>query len=154
MKDFVKSRKHDWHEACYVPELADGEQLASVVGRFMELQGAHLSGGLVLRSFEPFVAGGEARVWWVDGVWRVVEVGDGQVSGLPAGSEAAGLFAALAGAEPRRPPPRLRSQQPQSAASPGAVSGSAPRRSTPREVSKAKPSRTQYSNPPSISLTR
>lgn len=37
MKDFVKSRKHDWHEACYVPELADGEQLASVVGRFMEM---------------------------------------------------------------------------------------------------------------------
>ncbi|MEV7903342.1 ATP-grasp domain-containing protein [Streptomyces anulatus] len=146
VKDFVKSRKHEWHEACYVPELADGEQLAAVVGRFVELQGAYLSGGVVLRSFEPFVAGGEARVWWVDGeallvtahpdtpgsapvpepaflreavgrlglrwvttdvalredgVWRVVEVGDGQVSGLPAGSGAGGLFAALAGAEPR-----------------------------------------------------
>lgn len=146
VKDFVKSRKHEWHEACYVPELADSEQLAAVVGRFVELQGAFLSGGLVLRSFEPFVAGGEARVWWVDGeavlvtahpdtpdsapvpepaslreavdrlglrwvttdvalredgVWRVVEVGDGQVSGLPAGSEAEVLFAALAGVEPR-----------------------------------------------------
>lgn len=146
VKDFVKSRKHEWYEACYVPELADAEQLASVVGRFVELQGPFLSGGLVLRSFEPFVAGGEARVWWVDGeavlitahpdtpgpvsvpepalprmavgrlglrwittdlalredgVWRVVEVGDGQVSGLPAGAEAGALFAALAGAEPR-----------------------------------------------------
>ncbi|MFH9297721.1 ATP-grasp domain-containing protein [Streptomyces sp. NPDC017520] len=146
VKDFVKSRKHEWHEACYVPELADAEQLASVVARFVELQGSFLSGGLVLRSFEPFVAGGEARVWWVDGeavlvtahpdtpgpvsvpgpalpreavgrlglrwvttdlalredgVWRVVEVGDGQVSGLPAGAEAGALFAALAGAGPR-----------------------------------------------------
>ncbi|MEU4180055.1 ATP-grasp domain-containing protein [Streptomyces sp. NPDC026589] len=145
VKDFVKSRKHEWYEACYVPELADAEQLASVVARFVELQGPFLSGGLVLRSFEPFVAGGEARVWWVDGeavlvtahpdtpgqvsvpepaflreavgrlglrwvttdlalredgVWRVVEVGDGQVSGLPAGVEAGALFAALAGAEP------------------------------------------------------
>ncbi|MFE1817466.1 ATP-grasp domain-containing protein [Streptomyces anulatus] len=146
VKDFVKSRKHEWHEACYVPELADGERLASVVGRFVELQGTYLSGGLVLRSFEPFVAGGEARVWWVDGeavlvtahpdtpgsapvpepaslreavgrlglrwvttdvalredgVWRVVEVGDGQVSGLPAGAEAGALFAALAAVAPR-----------------------------------------------------
>ncbi|MFJ7415746.1 ATP-grasp domain-containing protein [Streptomyces sp. NPDC098077] len=146
VKDFVKSRKHEWHEACYVPELADAARLAAVVGRFVELQGTFLSGGLVLRSFEPFVAGGEARVWWVDGaallvtahpdtpgavsvpepalpreavgrlgprwvttdlalredgVWRVVEVGDGQVSGLPAGAEAGALFAALAGAGPR-----------------------------------------------------
>lgn len=146
VKDFVKSRKHEWHEACYVPELADREQLASVVGRFMELQGPFLAGGLVLRAFEPFVAGGEARVWWVDGeavlvtahpdtpglasvpelpslraavgrlglrwvttdlalredgVWRVVEVGDGQVSGLPAGAKAGDLFAALAAAGQR-----------------------------------------------------
>ncbi|MET9766621.1 ATP-grasp domain-containing protein [Streptomyces sp. NPDC006415] len=141
VKDFVKSRKHEWHEACYVPELADRKQLAAVVDRFVELQGPFLAGGLVLRSFEPFVAGGEARVWWVDGeaalvtahpdtpdrqpvpelpslraavgrlglrwvttdlalredgVWRVVEVGDGQVSGLPAGADAGDLFAALA----------------------------------------------------------
>ncbi|MFJ8251961.1 ATP-grasp domain-containing protein [Streptomyces sp. NPDC094466] len=146
VKDFVKSRKHEWHEACYVPELADAGRLAAVVGRFVGLQGTFLSGGLVLRSFEPFVAGGEARVWWVDGaavlvtahpdtpgavsvpepalpreavgrlgprwvttdlalredgVWRVVEVGDGQVSGLPAGAETGALFAALAGAGPR-----------------------------------------------------
>ncbi|MGW4624810.1 ATP-grasp domain-containing protein [Streptomyces rubiginosohelvolus] len=146
VKDFVKSRKHEWHEACYVPELGDRRQLASVVGRFVELQGDFLAGGLALRTFEPFVAGGEARVWWVDGeavlftahpdtpdrhpipelpsvretvgrlglrwvttdlalredgVWRVVEVGDGQVSGLPTGAETGELFAALAAAGPR-----------------------------------------------------
>ncbi|MFH8376731.1 ATP-grasp domain-containing protein [Streptomyces cyaneofuscatus] len=146
VKDFVKSRKHEWHEACYVPELADSEQLGSVVGRFVELQGSFLAGGVVLRAFEPFVPGGEARVWWLDGepvlvtahpdtpdrlpdpplrpvreavrrlgprwvttdlalredgVWRVVEVGDGQVSGLPAGAGAGELFAAVAAAGPR-----------------------------------------------------
>lgn len=146
VKDFVKSRKHEWDEACYVPELADRKQLASVVGRFLELQGDFLAGGLVLRAFEPFVAGGEARVWWVDGeavlvtahpdtpdrhpvpelpsvreavgrlglrwvttdlalredgVWRVVEVGDGQVSGVPVGAETGELFAALAAAGAR-----------------------------------------------------
>ncbi|MFF3974732.1 ATP-grasp domain-containing protein [Streptomyces rubiginosohelvolus] len=146
VKDFVKSRKHEWHEACYVPELGDRRRLASVVGRFVELQGDFLAGGLVLRAFEPFVAGGEARVWWVDGeavlvtahpdtpdrrpspelpsvreavgrlglrwvttdlalredgVWRVVEVGDGQVSGLPAGAGTGDLFTALATAGAR-----------------------------------------------------
>lgn len=112
----------------------------------MELQGSFLAGGVVLRSFEPFVPAGEARVWWVDGeavlvtahpdtpdrlpdpplgpvreavrrlgprwvttdlalredgVWRVAEVGDGQVSGLPAGAGAEALFAAPAAAGAR-----------------------------------------------------
>lgn len=146
VKDYVKSRKHEWHEACYLPELTDRDHLASVVGRFVELQGSFLAGGVVLRSFEPFVPTGEARVWWVDGeavlvtahpdtpdrlpdpplgpvreavrrlgprwvttdlalredgVWRVVEVGDGQVSGLPAGAGAEALFAAPAAAGAR-----------------------------------------------------
>ncbi|MFE6036722.1 ATP-grasp domain-containing protein [Streptomyces sp. NPDC056452] len=140
VKDFVKSRKHEWDEACFVPELSDGPRLASVVGRFVELQGDFLTGGVVLRTYESFVPGGEARVWWVDGeavlvtahpdtpaqvpspgldavgeavrgldcrwvttdmalrddgVWRVVEVGDGQVSGLPAGHDGEAVFAAL-----------------------------------------------------------
>ncbi|MFE7461098.1 ATP-grasp domain-containing protein [Streptomyces sp. NPDC057554] len=147
VKDYVKSRKHEWHTACYVPELTDRRQLAAVVDRFVELQDAFLAGGVVLRAFEPFVRGGEARVWWLDGdpvlvtahpdtpdrrpappldavreavrrlgarwvttdlavredgVWRVVEVGDGQVSGLPAGTDAGKLFAALTAARPLR----------------------------------------------------
>ncbi|HWU08758.1 MAG TPA: ATP-grasp domain-containing protein [Streptomyces sp.] len=142
VKDFVKSRKHEWHEACFVPELRDTDRLAAVVGRFLELQGDFLAGGVVLRAYEPFVPGGEARVWWVDGeavrvtahpdtpgrapapvlgtvgeavralgcrwvttdmalredgVWRVVEVGDGQVSGLPADDDGQALFSVLLG---------------------------------------------------------
>ncbi|MGW1179037.1 ATP-grasp domain-containing protein [Kitasatospora sp. NPDC002543] len=194
VKDYVKSRKHEWHEACYVPELADLAAVGRVVERFVELQGEFLAGGVVLRRYEEFEGAGvpaegpagaggaggtdgagdsggaggaggvaapgvasagpaedgapgsggravEARVWWLDGRpvlvgphpdaprravepdltdvpalvrrlgcrfvttdlarradgsgWRVVEVGDGQVSDLPRGIDAAGLLAAL-----------------------------------------------------------
>ncbi|MFC6597779.1 ATP-grasp domain-containing protein [Kitasatospora paranensis] len=149
VKDYVKSRKHEWHEACFVPDLADAGGLARVVSRFVELQGDFLTGGIVLRRYEEFVrdAAGraeEARVWWLDGEpvlvgphpdapgpapdpdlsavrplvralgcrfvttdlalradgsgWRVVEVGDGQVSDLPTGTDAAPLLSALIGA--------------------------------------------------------
>ena len=127
VKDFVKSRKHEWDEACYVPDLADAAGLRRVVDTFVERQDDSLAGGVVIRVFEQFT-GGEARVWWLDGEpivvgphpdtpavapdpdlaavqplvkaldcpfvttdlarrtdgrWRVVEVGDGQVSDLP-----------------------------------------------------------------------
>ena len=140
VKDWVKSRKHEWAEAAYVPDAADTARLAAVVDRFVALQEDSLTGGVVLRAFESFDAAGEARVWWVDGepvlvgahpdtpqlrpvpdltgvaaavrelgcrfvttdvvrrsdgVWRVVEVGDGQVSGLPEGADAGPLFEAL-----------------------------------------------------------
>ncbi|GAB2707178.1 ATP-grasp domain-containing protein [Kitasatospora kifunensis] len=195
VKDFVKSRKHEWHEACFIPELADLPAVAQVVDRFVELQGEFLAGGVVLRRFHAFapaesvdeseqaigggwgrtrrpasgarpladgerpVGGGqgagersdggpsdggpaaEARVWWVDGEpvlsgphpdtpevfpapdltqvrslvralgcrfvttdlalradgggWMVVEVGDGQVSDLPRGTEVSGLLSSL-----------------------------------------------------------
>lgn len=159
VKDYVKSRKHEWEQACYVPDLSDTARLSAVVQRFFALQEDALTGGLVVREFERFVRGGEARVWWVDaeavlvtahpdtpddrpapdldavraavaaldcrfvttdlalredGVWRVVEVGDGQVSGLPRGTDAGRLVEALAGARPaptdvsggNRPPSR------------------------------------------------
>ncbi len=146
VKDYVKSRKHEWAEACYVPELGALPELARVVARFVELQGEFMTGGVVLRRYEEFVrdAAGqavEARVWWVDGEpvlvgphpdnpgadpepelsqvrplvrtlgcrfittdlaqradgrgWRVVEVGDGQVSDLPRGIDASSLLASL-----------------------------------------------------------
>ncbi|MBZ4321960.1 ATP-grasp domain-containing protein [Streptomyces huiliensis] len=145
VKDFVKSRKHECDEACYVPDLTDTDRLAAVVGRFVELQAEFLAGGVVLRSFERFTPTGEARVWWLngrpvlvtahpdtpdhfpehlpepdltavapcvkalacrfvttdmalreDGVWRVVEVGDGQVSDLPRDRDPGPLLTALA----------------------------------------------------------
>jgi hypothetical protein len=136
VKDYVKSRKHEWAEACYVPDVTDAKGLHAIVSRFVDLQGDFLAGGIVVREFEPYERG-EARVWWVDGEpvlvgphpdtpdrlprpptellapcvralgcrfittdlarradgeWRVVEVGDGQVSDLPSVSEPADLY--------------------------------------------------------------
>jgi hypothetical protein len=145
VKDFVKSRKHEWDQACFIPDVTDIAHATAVVARMVELQDEDLNGGIVLRRFEHYreVNGhtAEARVWWVDGVavmvtahpdtpgvvrqpevgaiaplvaaldcsfvttdvaertdgmWRVVEVGDGQVSDLPAGADPAALFERLA----------------------------------------------------------
>ncbi|QMU77032.1 ATP-grasp domain-containing protein [Streptacidiphilus sp. PB12-B1b] len=144
VKDYVKSRKHDWDDACYLPDLADTAAVHAVVSRFVELQEEWLAGGVVLRAFEPLRRDlGEARVWWLDGRpllttahpdtpalrpepeldgvqplvaalgcrfvstdlarhadgrWRVVEVGDGQVSELPQGLDPGVLLGPLLGA--------------------------------------------------------
>jgi len=148
IKDYVKSRKHEWHDACYIPDLRDLPAVHRVVGRMVQLHGEWLSGGLVVRAFEDFATGpdaGEARVWWldgqpvltgphpdtphlrpapdlagvqpavaglgcrfvttdlarrVDGRWRVVEVGDGQVSDRPATTDPAELVTPLLTAPP------------------------------------------------------
>jgi len=136
VKDFVKSRKEEWTEACYVPDLADTARLTRVVRTFVERQADSLAGGIVVRKYEEWEPG-EARVWWLDGVpilvgphpdtpdlkprpdlsgvpsgalprfattdlarrtdgaWRVVEVGDGQVSDLPATVDPMALIPAL-----------------------------------------------------------
>ncbi|WP_060179747.1 ATP-grasp domain-containing protein [Streptomyces sp. IMTB 1903] len=160
VKDYVKSRKHEWDEACHVPDLGDAAALNRVVGRFVELQEEFLAGGVVLRAFEDFVApptqagtaaAAEVRVWWrdgtprmvtahpdspvaevvtpdlgpvraavealgcpfvttdlalrADGVWRVVEVGDGQVSDLHRGADLDAFVRMLAaGQAPLCPP--------------------------------------------------
>ena len=45
VKDFVKSRKHEWAEACFIPSAADRQAVERVVGRFLELQGEDLERG-------------------------------------------------------------------------------------------------------------
>ncbi|HEY7357284.1 MAG TPA: ATP-grasp domain-containing protein [Ktedonobacterales bacterium] len=44
VKDYVKSRKHEWAEACYIPSAADRQAVERVVSRFLELQGDDLQG--------------------------------------------------------------------------------------------------------------
>ncbi|MFI0444648.1 ATP-grasp domain-containing protein [Actinomadura sp. 6N118] len=139
VKDYVKSRKHEWDEACFVPDVHNLPQLRTVVSKMVALQDQFLAGGLVIREYENY-NGGEARVWWVDGEpaligphpdspevepepdvdavapavrslgcrfittdlarrtdgeWRVVEVGDGQVSDLPTTVDPMDLYAHL-----------------------------------------------------------
>jgi hypothetical protein len=162
VKDFVKSRKHEWHEACFIPSASDRQLVARVVGRFLELQGDDLAGGLVFREFVEFEPIGvhprsgmplteEHRSFWLDGAplfsspyweegqynvggpplghfdevaasvrsrfftmdlarrrdggWMVVELGDGQVSGLPTITDAQRFYELLAAHWPGYGPP-------------------------------------------------
>jgi hypothetical protein len=154
IKDYVKSRKHEWYEACFIPNASDDAAVRRVVERFLELQGADLNAGLVLREFvdlQPLAEHSksgmpltqEFRLWFVDGrriyssqyweegnytsatppddlfadvaqqvrscfftmdvaqkrdgTWIIIELGDGQVAGLPATANAAQFFQALSG---------------------------------------------------------
>lgn len=49
VKDYVKSRKHEWYEACYIPKDRTGGE--NVIRTFAERQGDNLVGGIVLREF-------------------------------------------------------------------------------------------------------
>lgn len=140
VKDYVKSQKHYWHEACYIPNAADRQAVEQIVSRFLELQDTDLNEGLVFREFVEFqqltqhsrsgmpltqeyrlfVRDGQpvySTKYWsegdyptmtpettqfatimgrvnsrfytmdiarrADGDWMIVELGDGQVAGLP-----------------------------------------------------------------------
>lgn len=52
IKDYVKSEKHHWEEACFIPNAHDFEQVKKVVSKFIELRGDALNEGLVFRQFE------------------------------------------------------------------------------------------------------
>lgn len=54
LKDYVKSEKHRWSEACYIPNSSDRSQVESVTNNFLKLRGDNLEGGLVYRKFESF----------------------------------------------------------------------------------------------------
>lgn len=56
VKDYVKSRKHEWNEACYIPDASDLQQAGAVIQTFLTRQGSEFQGGLVLRAFEQFAA--------------------------------------------------------------------------------------------------
>ncbi|AHH19033.1 hypothetical protein NONO_c42490 [Nocardia nova SH22a] len=151
VRDYTKSMKHHWHEAMYIPDLADAEAAWRVASRLRDMREAEFTGGFVIRRFEELAAA-EVRTWWVDGqcmltgphpdtpdhtpqpgpdttavaplvaglgcrfvtvdfalrsdgTWRVLEVGDGQVSDRPVTVSAATLTTALAGlTDPGRPP--------------------------------------------------
>jgi hypothetical protein len=52
VKDYVKSQKHNWAEACFIPKASDRDSVKQIVSRFVELQGSELNVGLVFRKFE------------------------------------------------------------------------------------------------------
>jgi hypothetical protein len=134
LRDYVKSMKHYWHQAAYIPDTADQAAAWQVAARFRELREDDFTGGFVLRRYEQFTSA-EARTWWTggtcrlvtahpdtsgelppgidlvpfaeligslalpfvtadlalraDGTWRLIELGDGQVSDRPASTDPA-----------------------------------------------------------------
>ena len=75
IKDYVKSRKHEWEEACFIPDISKAEV---VIANFLERQGDDLQGGVVLREFHPLKSigkhpdsgmpmGEEFRTFWMKG---------------------------------------------------------------------------------------
>jgi hypothetical protein len=53
LKDYLKSQKHYWHEACFIPDATDVENVEKVITTFLKLT-HELVGGLVFREFINF----------------------------------------------------------------------------------------------------
>jgi len=51
VKDFVKSQKHYWDTACFVPSATEKQKVKSVISKFVELQNKDFNEGLVIREF-------------------------------------------------------------------------------------------------------
>jgi|GEM_PF-618381 len=51
VKDYVKSRKHEWYESCYIENASEKEKALQVVDNFIKGQGEDLNQGVVLREF-------------------------------------------------------------------------------------------------------
>lgn len=147
IKDWVKSAKSRWKDACYIPARTSRERFGEMFRLFRQERGKLFNRGVVLREFLPLVERGsdilglplveEARLFfwqgeclvpadrrspspmdeirrWTslarefsspfvtidvalleDGSWKVVETGDGQVSGLPVGLDPERFYMAL-----------------------------------------------------------
>ena len=112
LKDWVKSRKHEWAEACYIPAADDRAAVERVIRRFVDLQGPDLAGGLVFRAFVPFVPLGshaqsgmplteEYRLFYRDGR-RIAAYPYWDDAGYPAAPVPGDPFDRLAPAVPSR----------------------------------------------------
>lgn len=51
IKDYLKSRKHEWYEACFIRDASDEKELVRVMTNFFNLQGRDFYGGLIFRDF-------------------------------------------------------------------------------------------------------
>jgi hypothetical protein len=51
IKDYVKSEKHHWETACFVPNASNTQQLKQIINNFIKLRGQYLNVGIVIREF-------------------------------------------------------------------------------------------------------
>lgn len=96
VKDYVKSRKHEWYDACFIQDIADRENAEKIIRNFIARQGDSLVGGIVLRRFEALKRTGfhersgmplseeyraflyAGRIMMIDNYWA--ENGEGKIS--------------------------------------------------------------------------
>lgn len=71
LRDYVKSMKHYWDQAAYIPELGDQATAWRIAARFRELREEEFTGGFVVRRFERFTSA-EVRTWWTAGTCRLI----------------------------------------------------------------------------------
>jgi hypothetical protein len=55
VKDYVKSAKHKWNEACFIPEGTARERFGEIIAAFLQARGNLFEKGIVLRKFQRFV---------------------------------------------------------------------------------------------------
>jgi hypothetical protein len=55
VKDFVKSAKHRWNEACFIPAGTERIRFNEILAAFLEARGTQFEKGIVLRRFHNFV---------------------------------------------------------------------------------------------------
>lgn len=51
VRDYARSRKHEWEEACFIPRADDHAHARRVIRNFVERQGPDIVGGIVVREF-------------------------------------------------------------------------------------------------------
>lgn len=152
IKDYVKSQKHYWAKACFIPDASDRQKAETVIRKFIELQDEDFNEGLVFREFveleqltnhaqsgmpltkefRVFIKNGEVMTvfkYWDEGDyenaepeiesfrdiftsvksrfftmdiakkkngdWIIVELGDGQVAGLPDNADKGAFYSQL-----------------------------------------------------------
>jgi hypothetical protein len=158
LRDYAKSEKHYWTQACYIPSASDSEAVQGVVSRFLQLRGKQLEGGLVFREYVEFKTIAENslnkmpmikeyRLFFLDGAaltslhywktenqaeedappsklfadiarqvqsrfftidvaqtntgeWMILDLGDGQVAGLPIDHDLDAIYRAFAEMNP------------------------------------------------------
>ena len=58
VKDYVKSRKHEWYDACYIKNIEVHGETERIIKNFIDRQDSNLLGGVVLRKFIDLKADG------------------------------------------------------------------------------------------------
>ena len=55
VKDFVKSAKHRWNEACFILAATERKRFDEILAAFLEARGTQFEKGIVLRRFHDFL---------------------------------------------------------------------------------------------------